>query len=163
MIAPTSTARYRRTPPNFFTPKPTVNTSQQRAMSSKLSVGESAMEQVELNVGLQSCRPPETVNRSLIELCNDTTEAIRLSMSIGKRTAAWIADHLSIDRGQFSRIMSRSSHMPTNLYGRFACLTGNTAVQQFMAYEVGLDTIQRQQTRIEKLERELAELKAHAS
>lgn len=77
----------------------------------------------------------EDVPPSLIKLCRDFRDALRIGIQYGRKTDAWVADHLGIDRGQFSRILNGKAWFPDDKCMEFCRLVGNRAIYQYREWE----------------------------
>ncbi|MFC4727126.1 helix-turn-helix domain-containing protein [Coralloluteibacterium thermophilus] len=108
-------------------------------------------------------RAPERLPAHLVGLCRSSAEALRLAIQYGKKTQAFVADALGMERAQLSRILSGIAHFPADKALEFAYLVGNWGWHQWVAHSCGMDLVPRVETveeRILRLEAENARLRA---
>lgn len=104
------------------------------------------------------------VDVDLVRKCRSEVEAFFLSVDLARarQPHGWYADELGIDRGQFSKMLNGKARFSVN-GAELAALTGNLALSQYRALEVGCDLAGHRTTeaeRIEALERKAALLDA---
>lgn len=95
----------------------------------------------------------------LMQMCDDEVDAMRLCIQLSRFTSDYVSKELSIDKGQFSRIMSGTAWFPTPKRVRLMELCGNRALVQFEAMKVGMGDNSPYKARCEQLESEVAALK----
>ena len=96
-----------------------------------------------------------------IKQCKNRHAAIQLCVQASGLTNSQIADELGIDRGQFTRIMSRTSHFPDAKDDQLMQVCGNYAPMQYSAWRHGFDLQERSKdARIREMEAELSRLRA---
>lgn len=121
--------------------------------------------QQEINLGLRALKKPVDLDESLIlKVCKTAKDAINLVVQQSGLKHEYIAESLGINKGHFSRMISRSGnrHFPIELIHQLEHICGNRAFTQFMALKYGDTLTARKLSRIELLEREIAELKGVA-
>lgn len=113
---------------------------------------------------LQVLDKPKLLDESLVAKCRDGKDAIILC--IQARTVRYpmhsIAEHLGIDKGHFSRIMSGQAHFPDEARPELMTLCGNFAPLQYEAMVMGFTLAKEDKKKkaIQELENKLKELKA---
>jgi len=79
----------------------------------------------------------------------DAVHVCKLHDPIRGRTDGYYADHMEIDRSHWSRMMSGNA-APGFDYIAFQRLCKNWAINQYLNYQAGLDTVKRELTTTEK-------------
>lgn len=81
-----------------------------------------------------------------------------------------VADGLGINPGDFSRMVrepkhdnARLRHMPADKLADFARITGSLVAQQWLMARLGMEPAHMRETRIQRLERELARERMRAA
>ena len=95
----------------------------------------------------------------LVRMCDDEIEAVHLCIQLSPHTHDFIGKKLGIDKGHFSRMLSRAAGFPTHKRVQLMELCGNRAPVQFEAMQVGLTDGGPYRARCEQLEAEVAALK----
>lgn len=108
--------------------------------------------------GPEKVKDIEDTPRELVRLCRNFREALRLAIQYGRKTDAWVADHLGIDRGQFSRILHGKAWFPDDQCMAFCRLVGNWTIYQYR--EIERQGIDAREQRIAALQAELQALGA---
>jgi hypothetical protein len=96
----------------------------------------------------------------LVKMCDDEIDAMRLCIQLSRFTSDYVSRELSIDKGQFSRILSGTAWFPTAKRVRLMELCGNRALVQYEAMKVGMNTSGSEEAQMTELRAELESLKA---
>lgn len=115
---------------------------------------------------LSVAKGPERIPAHLVALCRTSGEAVRLAIQYGKKSSRQVANDIGMEVAQLSRILCGNAHMPADKARSMAYAVGNWGWQQWVAFDAGMDLVQRAESpeeRLARLESENAELKARAA
>lgn len=110
--------------------------------------------------------PPALLDEALLDSCANWKQALGVSMAMARTNAtdANIADAVNVLPCVWSRIKNQPKNRPAYLspdsYNDLFAALGNVGVLQWLAYKAGYSLVPRAETKRQRLERELAELKA---
>lgn len=110
--------------------------------------------------------PPALLDEALIEGCANFKQALAVSMGLARTNAsdANVADAVGVLPCVWSRIKNQPKNRPAYLspdsYNDLFAALGNVGVLQWLALKAGYSLVPRAETKRQRLERELAELKA---
>lgn len=111
-------------------------------------------------------KSPERIPAHLVALCRASGEAVLLAIRYGKKSQRQVAGEIGLEPSQLARVVIGNAHMPADKARAFAYAVGNWGWQQWVAFDSGMDLVQRQESpeeRLARLEAENAELKARAA
>lgn len=110
--------------------------------------------------------PPAMLDEALLERCATFKQALAVSMGLARSNAsdASIADSLGLMPCVWSRIKNQPKNRPAYLspdsLSVLSDVLGNRGVLQWLAMQQGCRIVPREETRAQRLRRELAELEA---
>jgi predicted XRE-type DNA-binding protein len=109
-------------------------------------------------------RQPRPDEIETIERLPSFRAALRHAISLSGLLQEEVAKALEIDKGEFSRMVnersSRARSFPADKLGAFARITGTMVVQQWLADQIGQEVICKRESKVQRLERQLAEARA---
>lgn len=112
-------------------------------------------------------REPSFADQDLVERLPTFRAALRYAVGHSGLTQEEIAAALEINSGDFSRMVREPTHdgarlraFPVEKLADFALVTGSKVAQQWVAHRVGDELIPQRETRMQRLQRELAELRS---
>jgi len=115
---------------------------------------------------LASLPPLELLDESLIEKCGNFQQALGVSKALARNkwSDADLADELGLQKSVWSRIQNKPkdspAYMPEDKVDDLCDLLGNVGIVQWLAFRTGFRLVPIAETREQRLERELAELRA---
>jgi len=115
---------------------------------------------------LGAVKSPERIPAHLVSLCRTSGEAVRLAIQYGRKSARQVAMDIGMEVAQMSRILTGNAHMPADKARSFAYSVANWGWQQWVAFDCGLELVQRNESPEEKLARleaENADLRSRAA
>lgn len=112
---------------------------------------------------LGEVRQPHHADPDVIARLPTFRSALRYAINHSGFAQEAIAEALEIDPASFSRmvreprnIAARPREFPLAKLADFACITGSLAAHQWLDARLGLEPVSMRETRIQRLERELA-------
>lgn len=115
-------------------------------------------------------RTPRHEDPDLIDSLPTFRSALRHAIARSGFTQEAVAEALEIDNASFSRMVNeprsvaaRPREFPHEKLGDFARVTGSLAAQQWLCHKVGQEPVSIRETKLQRLEREVDELRANAA
>lgn len=115
-------------------------------------------------------RAPHHADPDVIARLPTFRAALRYAINHSGFEQEAVAIGLGIDPSCFSRMVREPRHVaarprefPCEKLHGFACITGSLAAQQWLCAQVGQEPVSMRETRIQRLERQLAEERARAA
>lgn len=115
-------------------------------------------------------RTPHHDDPDLIDSLPTFRSALRHAIARSGFTQEAVADALEIDSASFSRMVNeprsltaRPREFPMEKFAHFANVTGSLAAHQWLCHKVGQEPVSIRETKLQRLEREVQELRANAS
>lgn len=121
------------------------------------------MKQGELHI-LGAINALDFLDEAILERCKTFKQALAVSQGMARTNAtdATIADAIGRDPAVWSRIKNkpknRPAFMPEDEFPHLCAALGNRGVVQWLAMQVGCRLVVREESRADKLRRELAEI-----
>lgn len=115
-------------------------------------------------------RQPRHADPDIIARLPTFRAALRLAVNHSGLDQEEVATALEIDPTSFSRMLKEPRHegarpreMPHEKLAAFCRVTGSLAPIQWQAAQIGMEPVSMRETRVQRLERELAEAKARVA
>lgn len=112
-------------------------------------------------------RQPRHDELSYVERLPSFRSALRRAIALSGLLQEEVAQALGIDKGEFSRMVndpqrasSRPRSFPADKLDAFARVTGTLVAHQWLSDRVGQELISKRESKVQRLERELAEARS---
>ena len=93
---------------------------------------------------LGEVKKPELVPDALIDRCKNFLQAVQLCIQYSHHSQTAVRDYLSMDAGNFSRMMAGSVNLPLNKIPALMMFCCNLVILQWLANEMGYGLVEKQ-------------------